>query len=141
MNIVIEGSAVYRVTDVGSIIEKVYMGELSYVHANMLGQSTIQYTTMIFNQVTQEYEIDTKLKEIYVAGKSLTLVNGVATTEIIIPDPLTVEQVNQNITETKTVVMSTEGTVMMTSEDALTIMEYQTVLDEKLSKIITHLGL
>ena len=32
-------------------------------------------------------------------------------------------------------------TITLTADDALTIMEYQTVLDEKLSKIITHLGL
>lgn len=32
-------------------------------------------------------------------------------------------------------------TTSLTADDALTIMEYQTVLDEKLSQIITHLGL
>lgn len=32
-------------------------------------------------------------------------------------------------------------TTTLTADDALTIMEYQTVLDEKLNKIITHLGL
>ena len=32
-------------------------------------------------------------------------------------------------------------TTSLTADDALTIMEYQTALDEKLSKIITHLGL
>lgn len=32
-------------------------------------------------------------------------------------------------------------TTTLTADDALTIIEYQTVLDEKLNKIITHLGL
>ncbi|MDU6361766.1 MAG: hypothetical protein E6590_17690 [Clostridiales bacterium] len=32
-------------------------------------------------------------------------------------------------------------TTMLTADDALTIMEYQTILDEKLNKIIAHLGL
>lgn len=52
------------------------------------------------------------------------------------PQPIAVslEDVQSNVTETK-------GVTTITSEDALTIMEYQTVLDEKLSKIITHLGL
>ena len=32
-------------------------------------------------------------------------------------------------------------TTTLTADDALTIMEYQTILDEKLNKIIAHLGL
>lgn len=32
-------------------------------------------------------------------------------------------------------------TTMLTADDALTIMEYQTILHEKLNKIIAHLGL
>ena len=32
-------------------------------------------------------------------------------------------------------------TTMLTADYALTIMEYQTILDEKLNKIIAHLGL
>ncbi|MDA3732025.1 hypothetical protein PBV87_11085 [Niameybacter massiliensis] len=34
-----------------------------------------------------------------------------------------------------------KATTSLTADDTLTIMEYQTALDEKLSKIITHLGL
>lgn len=48
--------------------------------------------------------------------------------------PLTLEDIKGDITPIK-------ETTSLTADDALTIMEYQTVLDEKLSKIITHLGL
>ena len=50
------------------------------------------------------------------------------------PIELTLEDIKSDTAPIK-------ATTSLTADDALTIMEYQTVLDEKLSQIITHLGL
>lgn len=51
------------------------------------------------------------------------------------------EQSNDDLLTTMELHMDTNAKVDTTQSDALTIMEYQTILDEKLNKIIAHLGL
>lgn len=51
-----------------------------------------------------------------------------------VPPKVTLESIKSDTTPIK-------ETTTLTADDALTIMEYQTILDEKLNKIIAHLGL
>ena len=51
-----------------------------------------------------------------------------------VPQKVTLESIKSDIAPIK-------ETTTLTADDALTIMEYQTILDEKLNKIIVHLGL
>ena len=52
-----------------------------------------------------------------------------------------VETTSDDLLTTMELHMDTNAKVDTTQSDALTIMEYQTILDEKLNKIIAHLGL
>ena len=54
-----------------------------------------------------------------------------------IPEP----QIQLTLQDIKNDTSPIKETTTLTADDALTIMEYQTVLDEKLNKIIVHLGL
>ena len=51
-----------------------------------------------------------------------------------VPQEVTLESIKSDTAPIK-------ETTTLTADDALTIMEYQTILDEKLNKIIAHLGL
>ena len=53
------------------------------------------------------------------------------------PEP----QVSVTLDDIKSDTAPIKETTTLTADDALTIMEYQTILDEKLNHIIAHLGL
>lgn len=54
-----------------------------------------------------------------------------------IPEP----QVSVTLDDIKSDTAPIKETTTLTADDALTIMEYQTILDEKLNQIMAHLGL
>lgn len=96
-------------------------------------------------EVSHDNMILLEKNEVVDFGQKYDQVNKVWTNEFKSVEPqvpqVTLEDVQSNVTATKTVAMSTEGTVMMTSEDALTIMELQLENQALLNQIITKLGI
>ena len=87
----------------------------------------------IYKQMWNEDEQDIYLLK--VGLKPLTLEEK---TDIIKNN---IDQFDGDLLTTMELHMDTNAKVDTTQSDALTIMEYQTILDEKLNKIIAHLGL
>lgn len=108
-------------------------------HGYCFAQSTLS------GEVVKDDMILLEENQVVDLGQKYDQVNKVWTNEFKPVEPqvpqVTLEDVQSNVTATKTVAMSTEGTVMMTSEDALTIMELQLENQALLNQIVTKLGI
>ncbi|WP_337532059.1 hypothetical protein [Zhenhengia sp.] len=114
---------------IGMLLESPYEPEGDYIEVSY--EEYIQARQYAkFNPETRVFTEMLKLEPIVSPHEKMTegIKNSVDTTS---DDLLTTMELH----------MDTNAKVDTTQSDALTIMEYQTILDEKLNKIIAHLGL
>ncbi|MBC8580866.1 hypothetical protein [Zhenhengia yiwuensis] len=114
---------------IGMLLESPYEPEGDYIEVSY--EEYIQARQYAkFNPETRVFTETLKLEPIVSPHEKMTegIKNSVDTTS---DDLLTTMELH----------MDTNAKVDTTQSDALTIMEYQTILDEKLNKIIAHLGL
>ena len=114
---------------IGMLLESPYEPEGDYIEVSY--EEYIQARQYAkFNPETRVFTETLKLEPIVSPHEKMTegIKNSVETTS---DDLLTTMELH----------MDTNAKVDTTQSDALTIMEYQTILDEKLNKIIAHLGL
>ena len=115
--------------NIGMLLESPYEPEGDYIEVSY--EEYIQARQYAkFNPETREFTEQLNIEPIVNHHEQMTegIKNSVETTS---DDLLTTMELH----------MDTNAKVDTTQSDALTIMEYQTILDEKLNKIIAHLGL
>lgn len=115
--------------NIGMLLESPYEPEGDYIE--------VSYEEYIkagkyakFNPESREFTVILKIDPIVNHHEQMT--EGIKSS---------VETTSDDLLTTMELHMDTNAKVDTTQSDALTIMEYQTILDEKLNKIIAHLGL
>ena len=108
--------------DYAQINEQGYCIGIAYLSSEVLQDDMIQIENYDISYINRKYDRQNKKW----------------TDEYLpIPEP----QIPVTLEDIKGDTAPIKETTMLTADDALTIMEYQTILDEKLNKIIAHLGL
>ena len=114
---------------IGMLLESPYEPEGDYIEVSYEEDIKAgQYAK--FNPESREFTVILKIDPIVNPHEQMT--EGIKSS---------VETTSDDLLTTMELHMDTNAKVDTTQSDALTIMEYQTILDEKLNKIIAHLGL
>ena len=115
--------------NIGMLLESPYEPEGDYIEVSY--EEYIQARQYAkFNPESREFTVILKIDPIVNPHEQMT--EGIKSS---------VETTSDDLLTTMELHMDTNAKVDTTQSDALTIMEYQTILDEKLNKIIAHLGL
>ena len=118
-----------REFNIGMLLESPYEPEGDYIEVSYEEYIKAgQYAK--FNPESREFTVILKIDPIVNPHEQMT--EGIKSS---------VETTSDDLLTTMELHMDTNAKVDTTQSDALTIMEYQTILDEKLNKIIAHLGL